>query len=430
MNNLRIKYYVLIDEYDNFANNILIHHGKQTYLSLTHGAGFLRSFFAAIKAATETRTIERMFVTGVSPLVLSDVTSGMNIGDHISNEAPFNSMAGFTQAEVETMLDYYIKEKVIPENQRKEILTIFKENYDHYVFSKNGEKIYNSDMILYFFNVYFQEKEIPNNLIDSNIRTDYGKLRFLIVQDQKIQSKVNGNFSILRKLIENNETKANLTDNFYIEEIIEKNKFKSFLYYLGLLTIKKHVYGMNYVLTIPNKTIETMHFEYIRGALKDAFGLDIDIDYIESLFMEAAFEGRFKGLFEHIFEKFYKAVSLRDFIIKEVGIKLFLLAYLNLSPLYFIESEPEMKSGYADLFFRKNYATTDMTKYEYLVELKYLNSEESKETEKNRSKISELKKQAINQLEQYSKSRNITCKLKKIVIISSSKELVLIEEIV
>ncbi|MBN2651011.1 MAG: AAA family ATPase, partial [Spirochaetales bacterium] len=106
-----VRYYMLIDEYDNFANHILIHHGKENYTSLTHKGGFLRSFFAAIKNATETRTVERMFATGVSPLVLSDVTSGMNIGDNISSSQPFNSMAGFTDDDVATMLDYYIEQK-------------------------------------------------------------------------------------------------------------------------------------------------------------------------------------------------------------------------------------------------------------------------------------------------------------------------------
>jgi len=114
MKERNIKYYLLIDEYDNFANNILIHHGKEKYKRITHQSGFLRSFFAAIKNGTENRTIDRMFATGVSPLVLSDVTSGMNIGDNISNKIIFNSMIGFTDNEVVTMLDYFIAEKLVP----------------------------------------------------------------------------------------------------------------------------------------------------------------------------------------------------------------------------------------------------------------------------------------------------------------------------
>ncbi|MCD6588662.1 MAG: AAA family ATPase, partial [Candidatus Fermentibacteraceae bacterium] len=174
-----IKFYLLIDEYDNFANNILIHHGKERYQRVTHQAGFLRSFFAAVKNGTESGAIARMFVTGVSPLVLSDVTSGMNIGDNISNKVIFNSMIGFTQNEVEEMLDYYIDAEVVKKEERSEIIELMQYNYNNYCFSENvDEKVYNSDMILYFFNNYSQEKKIPSNLIDENVRIDYGKLRY------------------------------------------------------------------------------------------------------------------------------------------------------------------------------------------------------------------------------------------------------------
>ena len=132
--------------------------------------------------------------------------------------------------------------------------------YNNYCFSENtNEKVYNSDMILYFFNKFSQSKKIPNNLIDPNVRTDYGKLRFLIVEEQKIKNELNGNFSILSELTEKNETEVELIDNFSLEEIINKDKFKSFLYFLGLLSVKEHIFGSNYILSIPNQTIKTMH---------------------------------------------------------------------------------------------------------------------------------------------------------------------------
>ena len=165
LSDINLSYYLLIDEYDNFANNILMHHGDEVYKELTHSVGFLRTFFAVIKNATETRTIEKMFVTGVTPLVLSDVTSGMNIGDIISNNLPFNSMLGFTQEEVNEILEYYISEGAIPADEREKILEILKKNYNNYCFSeKTDEKVYNTDMVLYFFNKYFQKGASPNEL--------------------------------------------------------------------------------------------------------------------------------------------------------------------------------------------------------------------------------------------------------------------------
>ncbi|MBN1970236.1 MAG: AAA family ATPase [Candidatus Delongbacteria bacterium] len=438
MSELGIKYYLLIDEYDNFANNILVHHGKERYMRVTHQAGFLRSFFAAIKVATESRAVERLFVTGVSPLVLSDVTSGMNIGDNISPQIIFNSMIGFNQNEVEEMLDYYITEKLIKTSERVEILELFKANYNNYCFSDNtSEKVYNSDMILYFFNKFSQEKKIPNSLIDENVRIDYGKLKFLVLADRKL----NGNFSILSELVEKGEVDTELIHSFALSDIVEKSKFKSFLYYLGLVTLKKHLYGNEYMLTIPNETINTMMVNYIRQGLDEIYDLTLDVDFLQREYKKLAFNGEWQPIIGYILEKFYEATSLRDFILREHSIKMFMLAYLNVTPLYFVESEPELNKGYADIFLRKNYSITDLTKFEYIIELKYIKAEEYRKISLEEKKsglvieevpenhLAKVKKEAIDQLERYAKSKKITCNLKKVVIICSAKELLVLEEV-
>ena len=418
------NFYLLIDEYDNFANNVLIHHGKERYQRVTHQAGVLRSFFAAVKNGTESGTINRMFVTGVSPLVLSDVTSGMNIGDNISSMIPFNSMIGFTQGEVDTMLDYYIEVGVVNKDERDTILDILRVNYNNYCFSKNTEeKVYNSDMILFFFNKYSQEQGIPDNLFDENVRIDYGKLRFLILEEQKL----NGNFSILADLIETGEIDTTLVHSFALKDIIEKNKFKSFLYYLGLLTIKKHYVASRYQLSIPNEVIRAMHYDYIRQALTERFKLNIDIEFLENEFFHTAVNGEWQNLFKYILKEFYAATSLRDFVLREQSIKMFLLPYFGISPYFIVESEPEMNRGYADLFFRSK---TDLTNYEYLIELKYIKSEDlPKDKKKLSALIQRTRKAATEQLLQYKQSRNITCKLIQLVIICSSKEVLLLEEV-
>ena len=422
-----ISFYLLIDEYDNFANNILIHHGKERYQRVTHQAGFLRSFFAAVKNGTESSTIDRMFVTGVSPLVLSDVTSGMNIGDNISSMVSFNSMVGFTQSEVDTMLDYYINAEVVKKEERAEILELMQYNYNNYCFSENtDEKVYNSDMILYFFNKYSQGKKIPSNLIDENVRIDYGKLRFLILEEKKL----NGNFSILSDIIEHGSIDTQLIHSFALKDIVEEDKFKSFLYYLGLLTIERHYMMSDYSLVIPNEVIKTMHFDYIRKALNEQFDLKMNRDLLRREFRNTAIKGEWQNLFTYILDKFYAATSLRDFVLREHSIKMFLLPYLGLAPYYFIESEPEMNHGYADLFFRKNYSVTGLTNYEYLIELKYLKSEDlPKAKEKLNALILKTKQAATDQLLRYKQSRNITCKLIQLVIICSSKEVLLLEDV-
>jgi hypothetical protein len=418
----QVKYLMLIDEYDNFANNVLIHQGAENYTAITHAGGFLRSFFAAIKNATESRTVERLFVTGVSPLVLSDVTSGMNIGDNISPKVPFNAMAGFTQAEVGTMLEYYIESGLVPERERDEILELMQVNYNNYCFCENtAERVYNSDMVLYFFNNYFQSGKIPSILLDENVRIDYGKLQFLVTEGPRL----NGNFSILGQIMDQQQTECDLVHSFALKDIIENNKFKSFLYYLGLLTIKDYLYASKVNLAIPNEVIRVMHYSYIRESLIDGYGLKLDVNLLTREFDKLAFEGKWQTIIGHILERLYEAVSLRDFAFREQVVKAYLLAWLGMTPLYFVLSEPEMNHGYADIFLQKNHFTTARTSHEYLIEVKFLSADEQKRPDA----IKHFRQEAITQLERYAASQTISCQLHKLVVLAGAKELLLLEEV-
>lgn len=418
----QVKYLMLIDEYDNFANNMLIHQGAEHYTAITHAGGFLRSFFAAIKNATESRTVERLFVTGVSPLVLSDVTSGMNIGDNISPKTPFNAMAGFTQAEVGAMLEYYIESGLVPERERGEILDLMRVNYNNYCFCENTEeRVYNSDMVLYFFNNYFQSGKIPSNLLDENVRIDYDKLQFLVTEGPRL----NGNFSILGQIMDQQQTECNLVHSFALKDIIENNKFKSFLYYLGLLTIKDYLYASKVNLAIPNEVIRVMHYSYIRESLIDGYGLKLDVNLLTREFDKLAFEGKWQTIIGHILERLYEAVSLRDFAFREQVVKAYLLAWLGMTPLYFVLSEPELNHGYADIFLQKNHFTTARTSHEYLIEVKFLSAQEQKRPDA----IKHFRQEAMAQLERYAAGQTISCQLHKLVVLAGAKELLLLEEV-
>ncbi len=367
--NLGISYYLLIDEYDNFANNILIEHGRGTYKQITRAGGFLRSFFAVIKNGTENRSIERLFVTGVSPLVLSDVTSGMNIGRNISLLPKFSNMIGLTEEEVTQLVEYYISHGLIKAEDRATLLSIIRDYSNNYHFGEEGAGFYNTDMVLYIVDEYMARGKIPYDPIDPNIRTDYGKLRFLIIES----GKVNGNFNILQEVLDKNKTKGTLIDSFAIKEIIDKEKFRSLLYYLGLLTIKNISPGGRYIFNIPNLSVYSLLWEYIRRAIGETFGLRIDTDLIQNLFEEMAFNGNWKSLFEYLLKEFYEVIkSNRDFIWREEGVVMFLLTYLTLSKLYIVEHEYETTGGDVDIFLRKNWFTTGLTRYEYLIELKHI----------------------------------------------------------
>ena len=422
MYEMDVRYLMLIDEYDNFANNVLIHQGAEQYSAITHAGGFLRSFFAAIKNATESRTVERLFVTGVSPLVLSDVTSGMNIGDNISPKALFNAMAGFTQDEVGAMLEYYIESGLVPPGERTRILDLLRVNYNNYCFSENtSERVYNSDMVLYFFNNYMQAGKIPSNLLDENVRIDYGKLQFLVTEGPRL----NGNFNILGEIMDQQQTDCELVHSFALKDIIETNKFKSFLFYLGLLTIKDYVYASKYRLAIPNEVIRVMHYSYIRESLIDGYGLKVDINLLTREFDKLAFEGKWETIIGHILERLYEVVSLRDFAFREQVVKAYLLAWLGMTPLYFVLSEPEMNHGYADIFLQKNHFTTARTSHEYLIEVKFLTAEEQKMP----NAVERFRREALGQLERYSAAQTISCRVHRIVVLAGAKELLLLEEV-
>jgi hypothetical protein len=251
------KLYVIIDEYDNFANTTLSTAGKEAYQSLTHGPGFFRSFFNVLKGGT-TGTgapIGRSFITGVSPITMDDVTSGYNIGENVSMDASFNQMLGFNHQEVSEIIDYYQSVGLIKDDPEY-LKSIMDQWYNGYLFSRYSniqERLFNSDMVLYFLREYFKTQSIPLDLIDRNVRIDYGKLKHLIVSDQAHPRRPNGNFNKLKEIIENGGTTSEIEKGFPLEKLTDPKNFKSLLFYFGLLSIK-NIEKDKLRLVIPNET--------------------------------------------------------------------------------------------------------------------------------------------------------------------------------
>ena len=189
-----IRLYVLIDEYDNFANTILAYHGEEAYQSITHGGGFYRNFFATLKAgAGYGRGIERLFITGVSPITMDDVTSGFNIGTNISLHRKFDELMGFTAGEVRDVLESY-RDRGVFDQDVDETMAVMGEWYHGYRFARGAPNdVYNTDMVLYYLKASIPNDEPPDNLIDRNVRINYGKLRHLLT----VNRQLNGNFDLL-----------------------------------------------------------------------------------------------------------------------------------------------------------------------------------------------------------------------------------------
>ena len=190
---------MLIDEYDNFANTVLAHHGAEAYHSFTHGGGFYRNFFATLKGGADRSGggLERLFITGVSPVTMDDVTSGFNIGKNISLHPDFNEMVGFTEPEVRRLVETY-RDLGVFNQDVDTAMGIMGEWYNGYRFAKAAATdLYNTDMVLYFLDNSIPNRDVPDELIDTNVRIDYGKLRHLLVTSRQL----NGNFDLLRDII-------------------------------------------------------------------------------------------------------------------------------------------------------------------------------------------------------------------------------------
>jgi hypothetical protein len=392
------KLYVIIDEYDNFANTILSTEGKDTYQTLTHGAGFFRSFFNVLKSGTSGTgsPIERTFITGVSPITMDDVTSGYNIGSHISTQPGFNRMLGFTRDEAVEMIDYYRSAGAI-HHPAGYLLGIMNDWYGNYLFSEDDDvRLFNSDMALYFLNNYMTGKELPKDLIDRNVRVDYGKLRHLIIVDKGRQKTCNGNFSRLKQIMENDEISARIASGFPFEKLTDENNFISLLFYFGLLTIKGPEKD-KLRLEIPNETIKRLYYDYIEEAYRETATFSLDLSRYSNMMTDLAYDGEWRPLFQYILGRMRESMSLRDLITGEKSIQAFLNVYLGLSDLYIVHAEKELNKGFADLVMEPFIARYEGINYSYILEIKYLEAG----IKPGDKKVGQAKAAAEEQLKRY-----------------------------
>ena len=254
-----IPLYVLIDEYDNFANTILAYRGTEAYHSFTHGGGFYRNFFATLKAGAGHGGLERLFVTGVSPITMDDVTSGFNIGANISLMPEFNELRGFTEAEVRGILAIYRDHGVLDQDV-DEAMAVMGEWYDGYRFAADAANdLYNTDMVLYYVKGSIPNKHAPRDLIDTNVRIDYGKLRHLLT----VNRRFNGNFDLLRHVIGEGWADSEIMSSFPLERLHDRRNFLSLLHFFGLLSIRK-AREQTVRLGIPNQTVRHLMYAFLR----------------------------------------------------------------------------------------------------------------------------------------------------------------------
>ena len=391
-----ISLFVLIDEYDNFANTVLAHRGAEAYESFTHGGGFYRSFFATLKAGTAGGGIERLFITGVSPITMDDVTSGFNIGTNISLDGRFNEVLGFTETEVRGVLEDY-REAGALDQDVDGILDLMGNWYNGYRFAGNGQvDLYNTNMVLYYIKACIPNREGPHELIDRNVRINYGNLRHLLTVSQRAGGmRLNGNFDLLRHVVGKGWVDSDIESGFPLDRLDQRENFVSLMHYFGLLSIREVRDGIPR-LGIPNQTVKRLMYGYLRDAYEDVGVFAVDVYAFSRLMHEMAFRGAWRPVMEFLRDAMAAQTGIRDYIEGERLLQGFLAAYLNITDYFVFHTERELNKGYADICLEPLLARYPGIQNGYVIELKYLNRDAGDEAH-----VASAAHEAEAQLKQY-----------------------------
>ena len=417
---LRIPLYLIIDEYDNFTNIVLNEKGEEVYHAITHASGFYRDVFKKFKGM-----FERIFMTGVSPVTLDDLTSGFNIGWHLSMNPKFDKMLGFSTEDVRAMLLYYKEVGMLPaESYVEAMLTEMKPWYDNYCFAKECLKqearVFNCDMVLYYIRQYMDSGHSPERMVDPNTKTDYNKLKKLLQLDRMDGDRR----GVIRRIVEEGQIITEVEESFPAKDLTNPNIFPSLLFYYGMLTIKG-TYGSQLILCIPNNNVRKQYYEYLLEGYNEYSG--IRISSLLTLFTRMSFDGQWREALQYIADAYKNLSSVRDSIEGERSIQGFFMAYLSLNDYYITAPELELSHGYCDFFLLPN-LTHYQSKHSYIVELKYLPKKDFE------AKAAEQWQQAVEQIDSYARAPRVEAlrqgtQMHKIVMQFSGWDLMRMEEV-
>ena len=417
--------YLFIDEYDHFTNAILSDaESIHRYTEETHKEGYLRAFFNRVKAGTYS-SIKRCFITGVSPVTMDDLTSGFNIGTNYSLTPKFNAMMGFTEDEVREMLTYY-STKAPFHHTVDELIELMKPWYDNYCFAQecyDQPTLYNSNMVLYFVKNYIDNNgKAPRNMIESNIRIDYEKLRMLIRKDKEFAHDA----SIIQTLVSQGYITGELKDGFPAANIVDSDNFVSLLYYFGMLTVSGTFEGKT-KLIIPNQVVREQLYTYLLNTYNEA-DLSFSNHEKDELSSALAYRGAWQSYFDYIADCLKRYASQRDKQKGESFVHGFTLAMTAQNRFYRPISEADTQSGYVDIFLSPMLEIYPDMSHSYIIELKYARYKDPE------SRVEELRAEAIAQTNRYADTDRVknaigTTQLHKIVVVYKGMEMRVCEEV-
>ena len=389
--------YLIIDEYDNFTNQLIRAEGNERYEGVTHGAGFYREWFKSFKG-----TFSRIFMTGVSPVTMDDLTSGFNIATNISLNSNYNAMIGFTKEETKKIFADF---KGVGEfvNDIDQHLATVEKWYDGYCFSKERagkEHVFNCDMVLYYLNELVEHGRPPESLIDGNIKSDWNKLAMLLAV-QKHAETYDGILPLTEELADHDEVTFPLVEAFQVKDIAAEKNFKSLYYYYGIVTMSRVGFEGTY-FKVPNECVRRQIFEYMRDQY-DRSPEALDTAEFNRRFNDFALRGDSKPLFEYLADRFAVNSVVRDGLNGEPLLNGFLRAYLTMRAGYMACPELELNGRFCDYAFfpDPSLAPELRSQHSYVIELKH-----SKQGAPKRE-IAAKHKEALAQLAGYAKSPNL-----------------------
>ena len=358
-----IKSYLIIDEYDNFTNNVLNQHGEAVYHAMTHAEGFYRDLFKKFKGS-----FTRILMMGVSPVTMDDVTSGYNIATALTLEKQFNEMLGFSEEEVRNIIRYYNEAGAFSLDE-DETLKAMRPWYDGYCFSEyanvEGHNVFNTDMVLYYLKSFLLNGEGPDDMIDPNTKTDYAKLDRVVRLD-KIEGDRKG---VLLEIAQNGYTYGRVKRSFPANQLTDPNMFKSLLFYYGMVTIQG-MRGAQCILGMPNNNVREQYFNYLLVEYNKIH--TIDLSRLTESFDDAALDGKWQPMMEHICRQYHDTTSVRSLIEGERNLQGFMNALMTLNPYYITCPEVELNHGYCDFFLMPDLSRYPDIRHSYIIELKYL----------------------------------------------------------
>ena len=366
------------------------------FRNLTHASGFYREYFKLFKAM-----FSRVFLIGVSPVTLDDLSSGYNIDWNISQDPRFNDMLGFSESDVRTMFHYFQDNgKLRAEADIEAMLEEMKPWYNNYCFAEEcleDDRIYNCDMVLYYLRSQVLYNRSPKEMVDKNIRTDYKKLKMLADIDRGNQRE--NRMSVIEEIAATGSVLMNLRTSFPAEYVTDDDNFRSLIYYYGLLTMGAR-YGDMLKMVIPNNCVKEQYWAFMRDYFKRSF--EVDLSALKREMMVMSLEGNWQPLIHRIAEAYKENSSIRDSIRGEHNLQGFFKAYLALNSLYLVEPEIELNYGYSDFLMLPDKQRYSDIAHSYIMELKYVNltATDAEVEAKSREADEQLKKYSADKVVQ------------------------------